>query len=98
MKAKTKWKRKLKAINKLTEKALKDKPKWKPQSGYKYIKNIDVGELVELETGTRAIVLDTNEVSVTVLVTSVDQMPSEDRPFYLGKHRWACETEVKLIK
>jgi len=88
MKPKTKWNRKLKAINKLTEKALKDKP----------IKNIDVGELVELETGTRAIVLDKNEVSATVLVTSVDQMPSEDKPFYLGKHRWACETEVRLIK
>ena len=75
-----------------------DKPKWKPQNGYKYIKDITVGELVELESGTRAIVLDVSDVSVTVLVTSVNQMPIEDKPFYLGKHRWACETEVKLIK
>ena len=98
MKAETKYKKKLKEIKKLAKSAMTDTPVWKPYTGYNYIKNIDIGELVELETGTRAIVLDTNEVSVTVLVTSVDQMPSEDRPFYLGKHRWACETEVKLIK
>ena len=75
-----------------------DTPVWKPYTGYNYIKNIDIGQLVQIESGTRAIILNISDVSTTVLVTSANNIPQEDRAFYLGKHRWSSETEVKLIK
>ena len=98
MKAKTKWNRKLKAINKLTQRALKDKPKWRPAKGFVYLKDVAVGELIDTQGGSlRAVVLDHNSCASSVLVLNADNNTSEDKLFYLGKHRWGNETEVKVI-
>tara|TARA_R100000995_G_C3455044_1_gene110101 strand:- start:400 stop:702 length:303 start_codon:yes stop_codon:yes gene_type:complete len=98
MKPKTKWNRKLKAIDKLTEKALKDKPNWKPAKGFVYLKDVAVGELIHTQDGSlRAVVLDHNTCASNVLVLNADTHHPDDRQFYLGKHRWGNETEVKVI-
>ena len=70
---------------------------FKPSPGYVYIKDVKVGELIETECLTRAIVLEKSSVSTTVLVTNADHQQPEDRSFYLGKHKWGSETEVKII-
>ncbi len=97
MKAKTKWKRKLKQINKMTEKALKDKPEWRPVKGFTYLKDVAVGELVKAGSGLKAVVLDHNSCASSVLVLEANHLDPNDRQFYLGKHRWGNETEVKVI-
>ena len=97
MKPKTKWKRKLKQINKMTEKALKDKPEWRPVKGFTYLKDVAVGELVKAGSGLKAVVLDHNSCASGVLVLEANHLDPNDRQFYLGKHRWGNETEVKVI-
>ena len=37
------------------------------------------------------------ESSVLMLVLRADHHQPKDRNFYLGKHRWASKTEVKII-
>ena len=90
-------KKKLAQASKLTRAAIKNKPKSKPAHGYKYLKNIKIGELVETQSGTRAVLLSVNDVSANVLVTSVDHIICENKSYYLGKHRWSSGTEVKLV-
>jgi len=34
-----------------------DKPEYKPQKGFKFIKDVEVGELVTTESGLRVIVI-----------------------------------------
>ena len=97
MKPKTKWKRKLKQISKMTEKAVKDKPEWKPVKGFTYLKDVAVGELVKAGSGLKAVVLDHNSCASGVLVLEANHLDPNDRQFYLGKHRWGNETEVKVI-
>ena len=97
MKPETKLKRKFRSIKKLAKNAIKDSPKWKPAQGYKYIKDIRIGELVETQSGTRAILIDISDVSAAVLVTAVNHVSEKDKAFYLGKHRWSSSTEVKLV-
>ena len=77
--------------------ALINKPEWKPSPGYVYIKDVRIGELIETSSLMRAIVLDKSSSSTAVLVTNADHHPPKDRGFYLGKHRWGSETEVKII-
>ena len=74
-----------------------DKPEWKPAKGCVYLKDVSVGELVDTESGLRGIVAEHGECSVSMLVLRADHHHSEDRQFYLGKHRWAKQTEVKVI-
>tara|TARA_R110000851_G_scaffold287310_1_gene441263 strand:+ start:251 stop:550 length:300 start_codon:yes stop_codon:yes gene_type:complete len=93
----TKINNKLDETGKLAKKALIDKPICRPSKGFKYIKDVSVGELVDTNSGLRAIVIDSNEVSTSVLVIKADNHPQKDRDFYLGKHRWGNETEVKII-
>lgn len=81
----------------LAKLALADKPISNPAKGYMYIKDVTVGELVDTCNGLRAIVIASNEVSTSVLVLKADKHPQKDRDFYLGKHRWGNETEVKII-
>tara|TARA_R100000781_G_scaffold12014_1_gene10828 strand:+ start:284 stop:565 length:282 start_codon:yes stop_codon:yes gene_type:complete len=90
-------KRKLGEASKLAKAALINGPKWNPSKGFKYIKDVRVGELVDTGSGLRAIVADHGECSTTVLVLRADCHPEKDRQFYLGKHRWAQTTEVKII-
>jgi len=89
--------RKLNQAEKLAKTALKSGPNWKPAKGYKYLKDIRIGELVETQSETRAVLVDVSDVSATVLVTSVSHVSEKDKAFYLGKHRWASQTEAKII-
>jgi hypothetical protein len=90
-------KRKLAQAKKLARNAIKDSPKWKPAQGYKYIKDIRIGELIETQSRTRAVLIDVSDVSAAVLVTAVNHVSEKDKAFYLGKHRWASQSEVKLV-
>ena len=74
-----------------------DKPKWVPSKGFTYLKNVSIGELVDTSSGLRCIVLDHTPSSTEVLVLKAENHQPEDRQFYLGKHRWATETEVKIV-
>ena len=97
MKPKTRMNKKIEQAHKLAKLALNDKPTSNPPKGYMYIKDVPVGELVDTNGGLRAIVIDNNEVSTSVLVIKADNHPQKDKDFYLGKHRWGNETEVKII-
>ncbi len=60
-----------KKIKKLAEKALKDKPEWKPAKGYKYLKDLNPGDffttgnltgvLLECNTNAKVIITDSNK-------------------------------------
>ena len=97
MKSETKQKKKIGQANNLAKAALIDKPKWFPAKGFIYLKDVSVGELVDTGSGLRAIVLEHGECSTSMLVLKANHLSPEDRQFYLGKHRWAKETEVKII-
>ena len=90
MKPETKWKKKLKKIKDLAKSAMIDKPEWKPQKGFMYIKDVEPGQLVETESNDRAIVLDHTEAATVVYVnTSTDASTFK-------RVRWAGQTEVKV--
>ena len=97
MKLSTKLKKKQKLAQALSIKALKDKPNWKPASGFKYIEDVPVGELVDTYYGLRAVVIEQSSVSTSVIVLRADHLHQSDRSFYIGKHRWGSKTEVKII-
>ena len=82
---------------KLAKAALIDNPTCEPADGYKYLKDINVGELVSLEKGNEAILIDKTNAICTVLVIKADNHPKEDQNYYLGKQRWALKTEIKHI-
>ena len=90
-------KKKIEQAHNLAMTALINKPECKPSKGFLFIKDVPVGELVDTDSGLRAIVIDNNEVSTSVLVLRADNHSQKDRNFYLGKHRWGNETEVKII-
>ena len=83
--------------HKLAKAAMIDKPVWKPVDGFTYLKDVAVGELVDTGSGMRAVVLEHTNCASLVLVLNADEHRPEDRHFYLGKHRWANQTEVKVI-
>lgn len=94
MKTITKWKKKLKSINSLAKSAIKDKPNWKPSKNLFYIKDVLVGELVKVGNQT-AIIVEHTDVSTVIHCL---KCKSEDKQFYLGRHRWSNQTEVKIIE
>ena len=89
MKPETKWKKKLKKIKDLAKSAMINKPKWKPQKGFVYIKDVEPGQLVETESKNLAIVLDHTEAATIVCAKD-----SSDAGFKTV--RWAGQTEVKI--
>jgi len=89
----TKWKKKLETIHKLAKSAINNKIDWKPSKGLLYIKDVPVGELVKVNKQT-AIIVEHTEVSTVVHCVEYE---SEDKQFYLGRHRWANTTEVKTL-
>ena len=97
MKPETKRKKQIGIARKLAKAAMIDKPEWRPAKGFVYLEDVSVGELVDTNNGLRAVVAEHGECSVSMLVLRADHHPSEDRQFYLGKHRWAKTTEVKVI-
>ena len=64
-----------KKIKKLAEKALKDKPEWKPSEGRVYLKDLEsgdffttynmVGVLLECETNAKVVITDSENNQVT---------------------------------
>jgi hypothetical protein len=60
-----------KKIKKLAEKALKDKPDWKPSKGHQYLKDLEPGDffttgnltgvLLECDTNAKVIITDSNK-------------------------------------
>ena len=97
MKPETKQKKKRETAQKLAKAALIAKPVSPPAKGYTYLKDVAVGELVDTGSEMRAVVLEHTSCASVVLVLNADNHPSEDKQFYLGKHRWANQTEVKVI-
>ena len=89
MKPETKWKKKLKEIKELAKSAMTNKPEWKPQKGFMYIKDVEPGQLVETESNDRAIVLEHTEAATVVYANK-----SNDSAF--KRVRWAGQTEVKV--
>ena len=90
-------KRKLGQAHKLAMIAMTNKPNWQPAKGFKYIEDVPVGELVDTYYGLRAVVIEQSSVSTSVIVLRADHLHQKERGFYLGKHRWGCKTEVKVI-
>jgi hypothetical protein len=97
LKSKTKIKKKIEQAHKLAISAMINKPEWKPAKGFKYIKDVPIGELVNTNNGLRAVVIENTLVSTVVIVLKTNCCLTEDKNFYLGKHRWGNETEVKII-
>ena len=89
MKQETKWKKKLKETQKLAKSATIDKPEWKPQKGFMYIKDVEPGQLVETESNEKAIILEHTESATVVYANK-----SNDSAF--KRVRWAGQTEVKV--
>jgi hypothetical protein len=83
--------------HKLAQRAMIDKPVWKPVKDFTYLKDVTVGELVNTNSGLKAVVLEHTECASLVLVLNADNHSNEDKQFYLGKHRWGNKTEVKII-
>jgi hypothetical protein len=83
-------------IKQLVKKALKDKPKFKPARGYKFLEDINPGTKIITHNKTqKALVLHHTQSSSTVIVYDVTF--SEYKDYYLGKHQWGGKTEVKEI-
>ena len=97
MKPNTALKKKQKIAQALATKALKNKPIWKAAEGFKYIEDVPVGELVDTNSGLRAVVIEQSSVSTSVIVLKADHLHQKERGYYLGEHRWGCKTEVKVI-
>ena len=77
-------------IKKLVTKALKDKPKWKPAKGYKYLKNLKAGSLFVTESGTRGVLIEC-DTNAKVLITKCNNSDE------IGRKIIAAKTEVKEI-
>jgi hypothetical protein len=78
------------AIKKLVTKALKDKPKWKPAKGYKYLKDLKAGSLFVTGSGTRGVLIEC-DTNARVLITKCNNNDE------LGRKIIAAKTEVKEI-
>jgi preprotein translocase subunit YajC len=77
------------ATKRLVAKALKDKPKWKPAKGYKYLKDLKEGSLFVTEGGLRGVLIECS-TNARVIITECSSGE-------LGKKIIAAETEVKEI-
>ena len=66
-----------------------DKPKWNPQKGFVYIKYVEPGQLVEIGSNEKAIVLEHTDSATVVYANK-----SNDSAF--KRVRWAGQTEVKV--
>lgn len=83
-------------LKNLVKKALKDKPECKPAKGYLYLKDIPVGSLFQISTGTKGILLEV-ETNAKVHITDVPNIADEDRKYHLGKKLISAHTEAKII-
>jgi len=79
----------------LVKKALKNKPKWKPAKGYKYLKDLKLGSLFETQSGMRGVLIYC-DINAKIIVTNV-KGEEKDKSYYLGRQTIAAQTEVKEI-
>tara|TARA_Y100000310_G_C20503154_1_gene725033 strand:- start:237 stop:542 length:306 start_codon:yes stop_codon:yes gene_type:complete len=79
----------------LVKRALKNKPVWKPAPGFKYIKDVDIGELIITTFKTKAVLISKDTGSASVIVTDCN-ICEEDKQSYLGKKLWSLQTQVKI--
>jgi len=68
---------------------------WNPTPGYKYIKDVDIGELIITTFKTKAVLISKDIGSVSVIVTDCN-ICKEDKQSYLGKKIWSLKTQVKI--
>jgi len=85
------------ATKRLVNKALKNGFKCKPSKGYKYLKDLPIGSLFEINGGMRGLLIDYT-VNCRVIITDAPNISEREREFYLGKQTIASTTEVKEIK
>lgn len=85
-----------KQIEAKARKALKDKPIWKPQKGYKYLKDLDIGSGFRTSSGMAGVLIECS-VNAKVIIGDIPHMSNEDKKFYLGRRTIAAQTEVKEI-
>ena len=85
------------ATKRLVKKALKDKVKWKPSKGYKYLRDLPIGSLFEINGGMRGLLINYT-VNCKVIITDAPNISKRERESYLGKQTIASKTEVKEIK
>jgi len=78
-------------IENLAKKALKDKPKWKPPKGYKYLKDLEPGTIFQVGK-TKGILLESNVNAKVIIIESADNESSS-----LGKKLISAHTEVKEV-
>tara|TARA_R100001530_G_scaffold93360_1_gene64793 strand:- start:87 stop:377 length:291 start_codon:yes stop_codon:yes gene_type:complete len=95
MRKSIKLKRKLKGVQDLATKALKNGPDWKPAKGYKYLKDCEPGTKV-VTSISEAILICVNNGSCTVIVTDWYGHPN-NATAHLGKNQWALKTEIKEV-
>tara|TARA_R100000008_G_C3521415_1_gene134186 strand:+ start:290 stop:592 length:303 start_codon:yes stop_codon:yes gene_type:complete len=88
------YRKRLRDNKNLAKKALKDSFKIKPSPGLKFLYKVPVGQLVE-SSSCKAILLESTDTSCIVYVTSCEK--SKEDSYYLGRHRWAPQTEVKVL-
>ena len=87
-----------KSINLLTKRALKNKPKLKPQKGCKHLEDIDIGDSFSTPNGINGILIDKTPSAAYVIITSYQMGKIEkDDNYYTGKSHIALKTEI-LIK
>jgi len=76
------------------KRAIKDGFKGKPAKGKKYLKDCNIGEIVETSLST-AILIEITQSSCSVIVVEW-RGNKEDTSSYLGKTTWASTTEVTI--
>jgi hypothetical protein len=84
--------KKLRNIKTLANKALKQGVELKCSPGRKFLKDVPVGNLIK--TGNQeAVLIEATDTSCIVVVTKA----RNDDSFYLGRKRWAPESEVEVL-
>jgi hypothetical protein len=85
LKPATKLKKQLKQTQDLATKALKDKPKERPAKGYRYLKDIEPGEIFSTDTFT-GVLIECNTNAKVIIV--------ESNTMSLGRTIIGAETEI----
>ena len=78
------------SIKLLVKRALKNKPKWRPAKGYKYLEDLKLGSIFVTGGGTRGVLIGCETNAKVIITECYDN--SE-----LGKKIIAAKTEVKEI-
>jgi len=81
-------------INNLVTKALANGFKSKPAQGKVFLESLELGSLFAT-SHTKGILINITDSSALVVITECNN--KEEEPFYLGKRRIACKTEVTQV-